>query len=174
LIHVEHFLAVVTTLLAVGLGLALVLNTLLTWISPVYLARDCWPLQLHHLGPKLEWLAREHGITAYFSPALYPNYAYSTHFWFQRTMVIDHRFFHQAPQPVVDFVVAHEIGHHFYGHPWRKMLLVALHVHRWPLIAEYLRFTEEQANRFAEIVTGHPRSIVWGMAIRSPTEEKPA
>jgi hypothetical protein len=136
------------------------------WLVPLTLADGRRRLQEHLLSARLVHRARELGVRFYIAPDLGGEYACATWLVFERAVLVDNAFFHSAPAVVVEFVLAHELGHHHHGHPLQKLLITAARLHRVRTFMNYLQWIEEQANRYAEAFTGLERSIVWGIEVK--------
>lgn len=151
-------------------GVALVLAVWLSaryvsaLLQPYLIARDRWPMHSHHLPEKLRHLFREAGVRTYFANLPLGDYAFAGYIWGRRVVVVDYTFWSFAANPLLEFVLAHELGHHAHGHPWRTRLLATLGILPW--CRDCAKRIEDQANIYAERITGYPVSIVWGYQIR--------
>lgn len=165
MIHVEqvlHGIALIVLLVVIG-------ELVGTWLSPLVLAANREPIADDRiLDPVLLGWASVLGVRFYVAPTLERgDLAFSCFLGFHRAIVVSAPFFRHAPDPVVRFVLAHELAHHTFGHVWRRMLFAALRLRRWPLLGAYaarqIQRDEDEANAYAEQVTDLPRSIVWAV-----------
>lgn len=161
----------------------LAVSAVLHWLAPFSIARGRVRLTTRSVTlygiPALE--ARRVGIVFYTAQDL-KGYAFSCRLGFKRAVVVDETFYCFAQSQVVAFVMAHEIAHHVLGHVRFRWLCQFTFAYLIPAVRRALERTEDEANEWAELATGLPRSIVWGIDVKTaaggpsgyPTEETEA
>lgn len=143
-------------------------QALVTWLSPFALAAERFPLVFDRAcDPVLVDWAASLGVRFYTVPSLDRDYAFSCFLGFTRVVVIAWPFYRHAPDPVVRFVIAHELAHHELGHVGRRMFITILRLQHWPVLwrlaHRLVAHDENAANELAEKATDLPRSIVWAL-----------
>lgn len=139
-----------------------------TWLAPlVTLATPRDMIRRVDLPAHVRHIAKNMGVNLYLVPDLTDgganpgSYACSCWLGFERAVLVDRTFFNFAPWPAVEFVLTHELGHHWYGHPLKRLLITMIRANNWRCVHNYLARQEDEANLFAERITGYQRSIVW-------------
>lgn len=131
------------------------------WLAPLSLTFFGLPLSTGRLPGEILYMANAHRVR-YYTAKLRGGYAFSTWLGFSHAVFLSEDFMRSAPPAVVRFVLAHELGHCALGHlRWRWLCVVSGAI-LLPAVRRWLRRQEEDADAWAEALSGVPRSVIRG------------
>lgn len=135
------------------------------WFSPFILVSGREQLAGHRIPGYLRGEVDRLGIDVYLVEGV-DGYGFSCYLGWRRAIVIERNFFRFAQGPAFEFVMAHELAHHELGHVALRYWLTATGLSHFPAAHQRLQKTEDEANAWAERLTGFPRTVVWGVGLR--------
>lgn len=139
-------------------GFLLVLWVGFNWSSPLALLGDAEELSLGRLPAELLARVRAHKVRFYLS-ALRRGPGFSAWVWPWSFVVFDRQFFRHASPELVRYLIAHELAHFALRHPQRRWLVVVTGVVLLPPVRRWLARCEDEADAFAEKLTGFRREF---------------
>ena len=140
-------------------GFLLILWLLFNWLAPLSLLATATRMSLGRIPKDILDRANAYHVH-YYVAKLNGSAALSTWLGWKHAVVLDRDFLHHASPGRVRFVLAHELGHCALGHLKRRWLCTVTGLALLPVVSAYLRRKEEEADAYAETLSGLPRTVL--------------
>ena len=132
---------------------------LFNWLAPLSLLANATRMSIGRVPKDILDRANAYHVH-YYVAKLNGPLALSTWLGWKYAVVLDRNFLQNARADQVRFVLAHELGHCALHHLQLRWLCTVLVLSWIPTVNAYLRRKEEDADAFAEELSGLPRTVL--------------
>lgn len=132
---------------------------LFNWLAPLSLLAFAERMSVGRIPKNILDKADAYHVHYYVARLVRPG-AFTTWLGWKHAVVLDRDFLQKAFPSQVRFVLAHELGHCALGHLKRRWFCTVTGLALLPAVREYLKGKEEEADIFAEKLTGLPRTVL--------------
>lgn len=129
------------------------------WLAPLSLLAFAEPMSVGRLPKDILEKANAYRVRFYIGK-LPRSAALSSWLGWKHVVVMGRDFMAHASPAQVRFVLAHELGHCALGHLKRRWFCTVTGLALVPAVGRYLRAKEEEADAWAEELSGIPRGIM--------------
>lgn len=134
------------------------------WLAPLSLLVFAERMSIGRLPKNILDKARAHHVHYYVSKLVQPG-AFTTWLGWKYAVVIDRDFLQRAYPSQIRFVLAHELGHCALGHMKLRWLCTVTGLCLLPPVQRFLARKEEEADEFAEKLSGISRAVLFDKKI---------
>ena len=139
--------------------LGLILWLIFNWLAPLSLLAFAERLSIGRIPRNILDKANAYHVHYYVAKLVRPG-AFTTWLGWKHAVVIDRDFLQRAHPSQIRFVLAHELGHCALGHMKVRWLCTVTGFALLPPVQRFLRRKEEEADDFAEKLSGIDRAVL--------------
>lgn len=129
------------------------------WLAPLSLLAFAERMSVGRIPKNILDKANAYHVHYYIAKLVRPG-AFTTWLGWKHAVVFDRDFLQRAYPDQIRFVLAHELGHCALGHMKRRWFCTVTGLALLPAVRVYLEGKEEEADAFAEKLTGLSRLVL--------------